>query len=144
MLRSSNVFDPQEKSNLEAIKDYWINGQLNYFSHSSAENMNKVNRLRKISNVLFILGFCSVIAAAAVAAAILMNIFNLKVFLSLTVLLLISFPSLAALVEICIDRSIIEDSAEEYFRMKEIFKRANDLWEKSNEDKVSIILELAR
>ncbi|MEM4114803.1 MAG: hypothetical protein QXP59_02190, partial [Saccharolobus sp.] len=71
-------------------------------------------------------------------------IFNLKVFISLTVLLLISFPSLAALVEIYIDRSIIEDSAEEYFRMKEIFKRANDLWEKSNEDKVSIIVELAK
>ncbi|MEM3260146.1 MAG: hypothetical protein QW533_07165 [Thermoplasmata archaeon] len=138
VLRSSNVFDPQEKPYLEAIKDYWINGQLNYFSHSSAENMNKVNILRKISNILFIIGLCSAFAA------ILMNIFNLKVFISLTVLLLISFPSLAALVEIYIDRSIIEDSAEEYFRMKEIFKRANDLWEKSNEDKVSIIVELAK
>ncbi|MEM3702232.1 MAG: hypothetical protein QXH93_05885, partial [Conexivisphaerales archaeon] len=146
-----------------AIKEYWIDKQLYYFSKASAKNKNRADLLRRISFILFIIGLCSA-AVATIAAFLfyagisnsnlkliislsvlsLISFSNLKLIISLSVFSLISFPSIAGLIEVYIDRSRMEDTAEEYFRMKEIFERANDAWEKSNANKCSIILELAK
>ena len=138
VMRSANVFDPQEKPEISAIKKYWINSQLEYYSRSSSNNKRMVSRLRTIAAILYTLGL------ASVAAAIVITVFHIHVPIPVTTVLIISLPFLAGLIEIYIGRSTMSETAEEYSRMSGIFENANNLWGKDYEKNINIITELAK
>lgn len=139
IMRSANLFDPQQSADLGSIKKYWIEGQYQYYSHSAKKNTRKVRRLRIYSNLLLSMGIISIVSA------VFLTVMNLFSDLHLITSLIISFPFLAGLIETYVSRSTMKETSEEYSRMAKIYDNANNLWkENQDEHNIQIVLELAK
>jgi uncharacterized membrane protein HdeD (DUF308 family) len=139
VMRSANIFDPQSTPDLESIKKYWIDGQYEYYRNSSMKNKIILRRLKVISAIFFFGGIASILGA------IIFTVLHLYDAISSTIILIITLPTLAGLIETYISRSTLQETGEEYSRMKSMYESAIKLW-KENDDvyNIQIIMELSK
>lgn len=139
VMRSANLFDPQKEPDIEAIKNYWINSQYDYYKNSSEKNFRIERNLTRTSYILFSLGVTSILGAIALNLLYLYNV------LSITIALIITLPFFAGLIETYITRSAIKETAYEYSRMKKLFENAINLLKVvDNDQHILIISELGK
>ncbi|QGA53908.1 hypothetical protein GFS03_04620 [Sulfolobus sp. E5-1-F] len=139
-LKSVNVFDPQPRPDFEAVKKYWIGGQLEYYSSTVNKYEKEVNKLKRVVEFLIIVG---------ISLVVLLNVLNvMSISKLITFGILIGTYILTFFIgalENYFERFKIEQIGEEYKDMAEVFNKAMNRWDNRDPDKNSeIVVELAK